>query len=79
MHQAKLRLDHDVESGPAAVGSELTVACDASVDQSGVDLPDGLVVHVVFLERARKVVLDEDVAVLCELVEDLHALRVCER
>lgn len=78
MHQTKLGLDHDVESGPVAVGPGLAVACDTGIDQSGVDLPDGLIVHVVFLERAGQVVLDEDVAVLGELVKDLDTLRVCE-
>lgn len=38
MHEAKLGFDHDIVPGAVAVWSVLTVACDAGVDNGGIDV-----------------------------------------
>jgi hypothetical protein len=73
VHQSHLCLYHDIVTSPVAIRSCLTIAGDTGIDQLGVDLSEGLIVHSIFLECTWKIVLNEDVALLCELVEDLDA------
>jgi hypothetical protein len=72
------RFDHHVVTGLLPQWSGLSVAGDTCVDETGIDLRESLVVHAVFLKRIRKVVLDEDIALFCELVEDFNTGRVSE-
>jgi len=78
MHQTHLRLHHHVVPGSVTVGTGLAIPRNAGIDQLGVDFLEGFVVHVVFLQPAGKVVLDEDVALLGQFVEDLDARFVLE-
>lgn len=73
MHQAHLRLDHDIVPSPVTVRPRLPVSGDTRVDQLGVNLSQRFVVHVVFLQTSRKVVLDENVTFFRKAVQDFHA------
>lgn len=53
VHQAKLRLDHDVEAGAITVRARLAVTRDAGVNQARVEPLHRRVVEVVFLEGVR--------------------------
>jgi hypothetical protein len=50
VHQAKLRLDHDVVASMIAVRSGLAISGDTRIDQLWVDRTERLVVHLVFLQ-----------------------------
>lgn len=78
MHQSKLSFDHDIEAGPVAVWSCLTVSRDTCINQTRIDFSDGCIVEVIFLQRAGEVVFDKDVTVPGELLYDFDALGVCE-
>ena len=78
VHEAHLRLDHDVVAGLRAVGPRLAVARDAGVDEGRVQRREGGVVEAVFGERVGEVVFDEDVALLGEGVQDGDAGGVLE-
>ena len=78
MHQAHLGFHHHIVASTAAVRSCLAVAGDASVDQLGIDLPQSLIIHSIFSQAPGKIILNEDVALLCELVENLHSRLVLE-
>ena len=79
MHQAHLRLDHDIVPSPVTVRARLAVSGDTRVDQLGVNLPQGFVVHIIFLQTSGEVVLDENVAFFRKAVQDLHARLVLKR
>ena len=72
VHQAELCLDHDVVSCPVSVRACLPVTCDGGVDQTGIDFTERLIVHVIFLERPREIVLDEDIAFCHKLVQNVY-------
>lgn len=69
VHETHFGFDHDVVASARAVGPGLAVACDAGVDQTGIDGVDGGKVHVVFLESVGEVVLHEYVGCFGEGVE----------
>lgn len=79
VHQSHLRLYHDIVASSVTVRSRLAIAGDTRIDQFRINLPEGLVVHVIFLQCAWKVVLNEDIAFLCKLVKDLNTRLVLER
>lgn len=76
VHQAELSLDHDIVARTFRVGSRLAIACDRGVDETGIDGPEGFVVHAVLLQGPWEVVLDKYVALDYELVQDIDALLV---
>jgi hypothetical protein len=78
MHESKLGFDHDVEAWPVTVRTCLTVSRNTRIDQTWVDLADGGVVEVIFLQRTREVVFNEDVTAAGELLDYFNAFRVCE-
>lgn len=45
VHEAKLSLDHDIVASAVGVGAGLAVARNRSIDESGIDLPQALIVH----------------------------------
>lgn len=71
VHETHFGFDHDVVASAGAVRARLAVACDAGVDQTGVQGVDGGKVHVVFLKGVGEVVLHEYVGGFGEGVEDL--------
>lgn len=73
------RLDHNIVTSTTAVRSSLPIACDTGVNKLWVYFRDGLIIHLVLLERSRKVVLDQDIAVFGKLVQDLDACWILER
>jgi hypothetical protein len=79
MHQAHLSLYHNVISCSVAVGSSLTVASDGGIYKGWVYLRDSFIIKLVLRERTGQVVLHEDVAFLCEFVQDGYAFWVVER
>jgi hypothetical protein len=58
MHQTHFGFDHDVVASPVAVRTCLAIASDASIDQLGVDLSQGFIVHAIFLKATGEIVLD---------------------
>ena len=68
MHQTHLGLNHDIVPGTVAVWPGLAISGDTGVDQLGIDGAQGLIIHVVFLEATREVVLDENVTFLGQSV-----------
>lgn len=52
--------------------SSLAVACYAGVDNAWVDFRDAFVVHVVLLQCAGEVVLDQNIAVFGQLVKNFN-------
>lgn len=73
MHEAHFGFHHDIVSCSLAVWSILAIASDAGVYEFWVDFGNGFVVHAIFLECSWKIVLDEYIAVLGQLVKDIHA------
>jgi len=73
VHQTELGLNHNVVARSLCVGTSLAVARDGGVDDTRVDLVNTLKVEAVFLQRAREVVFDEDVALRCQFVQDVNA------
>lgn len=74
MHQTHFCLDHNVVTGAVTVWPCLPISRDAGVYQLGIEGTQCFVVHAVLFEVSRKVVLDQDITFLGQLVQDLHAL-----
>lgn len=79
MHEAHFRFHHHVVACSLPIRACLPVAGDAGVYEARLDCADGVVVHAVFLEGIGEVILDEHIAVLDELVQDLDAGGLLER
>jgi hypothetical protein len=78
VHEAKLRFDHNIVPSSVRVWARLAVSRDGSVDETGVDLAEGLIVHGVLLQSSRKVVFHEDITLGCQLVQNLNTLFMLE-
>lgn len=68
MHETHFRLDHHIVPSTVAVWSRLTVPSDTGVDQPGINGSQCFIIHAVFLETSREVVLHQDITLLDELV-----------
>ena len=73
MHQAQFCFHHDVVTGPAAVGTCLTIAGDASINETWIQLVDSLKIEIVFLKGVWKVVFHKDIGVFDELVKNFDS------
>lgn len=74
VHQSEFRLDHDVVAGPIRIRARLAVAGDGGIYQARIDLAHRFVVHGVFLQRPREIILNQNVTFGDQLVQDIHAL-----
>ncbi len=73
-----LRFNHNVVARPTAIGARLTIAGDAGVDQTRIDLCDAVVVHAVLFERTGEIILNEYIAVFGKLVQYVNTGLVLE-
>ena len=71
MHESHFRLDHNIVTCSFPIGTCLPIAGDARIYQAWINLANGLVIHVIFLQSIGKVILDQYIAVFDELVQDL--------
>lgn len=78
-HRKNVRFDHDIVSCSTGVRPCLTVSSNTGIHKLWIDFGDALVVHLVLLQGSWKVVLDQDIAVLCKLVQDLNTSWTLER
>lgn len=63
MHQTHFCFNHDVVTGPAAVGACLTIAGDTGVNEARIEPVDILKIKKVFLKGVGKIIFHKDVAV----------------
>lgn len=78
MHQAHLCLHHDVVACSTAVGARLAITGDAGVNETRVQLIEGLEVQLVFFQSVREIIFHKDVTVFDESVKNFDTGRVCK-
>ena len=76
--QAALRLDHEVERRPVAVGTVLSEARNRTINDAGMPGACARVVDAELLDRPDPKILQHDVGVLEETKEEVLALRMFE-
>lgn len=62
VHEAELSLDHNIVASAVGVRAGLAVSRNRSIDESGIDLSQTLIVHRILLQCAWEIVFDQDVA-----------------
>jgi hypothetical protein len=78
VHQTEFRLNHDVVPSTTGIRASLAISGDGCIDETGIDLAKGVIVHAILLQGSGQVVLHEDVALGGEFVQNIHALPVLE-
>ena len=70
-HQSHLRLNHNIVPGSIPIRPRLSIPRNRSINQLRINPRQRLIIHGVFLQRPREIILDENIRFLRKLMENL--------
>ena len=78
MDGACLRLDHDIVTGSVAIRCCLSISGDTRVNELRVDLAECFIIHAIFPQSTREIILNQHITLSSEFMEDINARRGSE-